>query len=234
MKQTTTDHHLKIALIGPDHSHNLVKINTRLLKYAAWTAPLFTTMLVILFAYLTMIFYKKSSSLKKEGSSQHQEIIQQNDSLKAQLTEQQEQLKNLEQKLIIPAEQNSELNFFATTKGQKDLTSQSQLLLQNLTFAVQDDNLEVKFELQNQSGAQRITGYFFLVTYDGSHVQFYPSIEATTTQYLFTQGESFNIGRFRNVILKTPLFRGVHHIKIRLIAFNKLGDLLHNKIFELN
>ena len=215
--------------------HKILRINPKILKFAAWSIPVSTFLLLIIFATLSVVLYKKINNIQSSTSEQSQNNVEQSSMYLKNIQDLQTQIETLNQKLLTPADNASSLQMFVTTKGFKDLSSQTLVNIENFQFSIQANNLDIKFELHNQSGSERTTGYFFVLTYTPEQLIFYPAIEQVQTELNFTQGETFNIGRFKNVIFKLPLPANVpaNKIKMKIIVFNRTGDLLFNKGFEI-
>lgn len=215
--------------------HKILKINPKILKFAAWSIPFTTLVLLLTFASLSIILYKKIHNIQISTSEQSQNIIEQTATYKKTIQDLQTEITTLNQKMLAPADNASSLQLFVTTKGFKDLTTQTLVNVENFQFSIQANTLDIKFELHNQSGLERTTGYFFVLTYTPEQLVFYPPIEQVQTELNFTQGETFNIGRFKNVIFKLPISNNLaaNKIKMKIIVFNRTGDLLFNKGFEL-
>jgi hypothetical protein len=226
---------LKLMFVEGNSEHRILKINPRILKLAAWSIPFTTLVLLLTFASLSVILYKKINSIKVSTSEQSQTTVEQINDYKKNIEELQSEITNLNQKMLTPADNASSLQLFVTTKGFKDLTAQTLVNVENFQFSIQANTLDIKFELHNQSGLERTTGYFFVLTYTPDQLVFYPAIEQVQTELNFSQGETFNIGRFKNVIFKLPINNNLNpnQIKMKIVVFNRTGDLLFNKGFEL-
>lgn len=215
--------------------HKILRINPKILKFAAWSIPVSTFLLLIIFASLSVILYNKINSIKVSTSEQSQNNVEQTSVYQKNIEELKLEIETLNQKLLTPADNASSLQMFVTTKGFKDLTAQTIVNIENFQFSIQANTLDIKFELHNQSGLERTTGYFFVLTYTPEQLIFYPTIEQVQSELNFTQGETFNIGRFKNVLFKLPLPANIsaNKMKMKIIVFNRTGDLLFVKGFEI-
>lgn len=215
--------------------HKILRINSRILRLAAWSVPLGTVLLLITFITLSIVLYIKIHNIQDSTSVKSLNITEQTENYKKTISELESQLSLVNEKLLAPSDNASALQFFVTTKGFKDLSAQTLVNVENFQFSVQDSKLDIKFELHNQSGLERTTGYFFVLTYTPDHLIFHPTLSQVQTELNFSQGETFNIGRFKNVIFKLPLPSNIVPSKIRMkiIVFNRLGDLLFNKSFDI-
>jgi hypothetical protein len=226
---------LKLMFVEGNTEHKILKINPNILKFAAWSVPLGTLLLLVIFISLSIILYNKINNIQDSSSVQSQTITEQINNYKKTILDLESQVTSLNEKLLTPADNASSLQFFLTTKGYKDLSAQTLVNVENFQFSVQANKLDIKFELHNQSGLERTTGYFFVLTYTPDQLIFYPTLAQVQTELNFSQGETFNIGRFKNVIFKLPLPANVDpsKIKMKIIVFNRSGDLLYNKGFDI-
>lgn len=226
---------LKLMFIEGNTEHKILKINPKILKLAAWSVPLGTLILLLVFASLSFVLYNKIHSIESSTYLQSQNINEQTDNYNKTIIDLKKQIEELNEKILTPADNANSLQFFVTTKGFKDLSAQTLVNIENFQFSVQANTLDIKFELHNQSGAERTSGYFFVLTYTPDQLIFYPSLNQVQTELNFTQGETFNIGRFKNVIFKLPLPINIlpNKTRIKIIVFNRSGDLLFNKGFDI-
>lgn len=226
---------IKLMLIEGNTEHRVLRINPQILKFAAWLVPFGTLSLLLLFGALSLFLYNKISNIEYSSSANDKNLATQITSYEKTIQDLNGQIQTLNEKILTPADEASSLQLFTTTKGYKDLSSQSLVNVENFNFSILANNLDIKFELHNQSGLDRITGYFFVLTYTPEQLIFYPRINLVQTELSFNQGETFNIGRFKNVIFKMPLTTEAQKSKIqmRIVAFNRTGDLLLNKSFEI-
>jgi len=226
---------VKLMFVHNGTEHRLLQLNPTILKLAAWAVPFISVLILSIFIVLSYILYQKLSNIKSDNSRQSETLLTQNNAYQEQVEDMNKQILELNEKLTAPADNASSLQLFVTTKGHKDLTAQTLINIENLSFSVQGNKLNLKFELQNQSGSERMTGYFFVLTYTAGQLIFYPPLAQVSTELNFSQGETFNIGRFKNVIFNTPLLPGTQDqkIKIKIVAFSRAGDLLINKSFDL-
>lgn len=229
---TISENKIKLICISNNTEHRLITFNAKALKISLWIVPIVSFFFILLFAFMTLKFYRQSGSIKHYQNSQIENINQQNEALQKQVQILNTQINDLNKKLTTPAESSNPLLLFNSTAGFKDLSDQAQVAVQNLSYSIKSNNLEVKFELHNQSGTDRMVGYFFVLTYAPGQLLFFPQIPMNTTEINFSLGETFNIGRFKNVIYQTPI-TATGKLKLKIIAFNRTGDLLLNQKFDL-
>jgi len=233
MSNAAKNSKIKLLFIKHDTDHRLLEIDSKALRLSLWIVPLFTFLFVISIGILSVKFYQKVSNIKETSSLSVQELKEQNDMLLSENKNFKEQVNELSTKLQTPSEGSNPLQLFATTKGFKDLVSQNLVSVENLSYAIKNGTLEMKFELHNQSSNERMMGSFFVFIYGQGQILLFPNLADVSAEINFSQGESFNIGRFKNVIFQTPLNATQGKIRSRIIAFNRTGDLLLNKFFDL-
>lgn len=226
---------VKLMFIEGNTEHRILRINPQILKFAAWLVPIGTVTLLIIFGALSLFLYNKISNIQFSSTVHDKNLAEQLVSNEKIIEDLNNQIQVLNNKILTPAENAGSLQLFTTTQGFKDLSSQTLVNVENFNFSIIANALDIKFELHNQSGLERITGYFFVLTYTPEQLIFYPTFNTIQTELNFSQGETFNIGRFKNVIFNLPLSPSAQKgkIQMRIVAFSRTGDLLLNKSFEI-
>jgi hypothetical protein len=224
---------IKLLFIKHDTDHRLIEVDSKALILSLWIIPIFTSLFILSLGILSIKFYQKVSNIKETSNLSVLELKEQNDGLLAENRNYKDQIVELSTKLQVPNDGLNPLQLFATTKGFKDLVSQNLVSVENLSYAIKNNVLEMKFELHNQSNNERMMGNFFVFIYAQSQILLFPNLSDVSSEINFAQGESYNIGRFKNVIFQTPLNSAQGKIKSRIIAFNRTGDLLLNKFIDL-
>ncbi|MAW07896.1 MAG: hypothetical protein CME61_06385 [Halobacteriovoraceae bacterium] len=121
-----------------------------------------------------------------------------------------------------------------TIKGQKDLRNSLITEIDELKVSKKENNLEVSFNLTNQSNQNRISGYLFVIYTNGPYSQYYPKIK-DSNDIKFFNGEFFSIARFRVTKIKyaalseeDPTFKEM----LKIVIFSRSGELLYLKNFD--
>lgn len=239
---------IKLLLVDNQSHHRILQVNSTLLKTVLWFVPLFLGTLMIALSVLTFNSYKRISNVKESSQDQLIKWQEEEKVLRQEVQGLEQQVQDLAQKLSLSAQQGTvtgsggeRKNLFPAgfvllgqAAGSQDLTAKSLVAVENFTFSLANQVLDIKFELHNQSGTDRTTGYFFVLLYIQGQLTIHPQIKLSAQPMAFSQGESFNIGRFRTVLVQTPLQAPPDsNMEARLVAFNRTGDLLMNQLITL-
>jgi hypothetical protein len=229
------DHSVKVLIIKDGLEHRVVKFTKQKLWWSLLAVPGGILLLIVFLALFSIYSWfqlqeKSSIDVQEVAELKKQNLFLQNEvgSLKNGLTE-------INNKLLIPTKEQNPLSLFITSQGFQNLTDENKVLVENLSYIPLDNNTyRIKFELHNQSGEEKSRGHFFVISHAGNQMFVYPnSINLSKGPLAFTDGEPFNVGRFKIIEFESKFLKQGQVI-LRIIIFSRTGDLLYNKMLSLD
>jgi hypothetical protein len=211
---------------GTPHGYHLSQGLVRLVLYLG---PSLLVLFIAISFFASNIFDLKRNFELKQSSDNQQKILNENNELKNQVSALQKDLTQFEQRIILPASEQSTLALFTTTLGTQNITG-------NTTAKVEYDSFEsagkakLNIRLINAQGGSSLNGYLVIIQYAASSLAFFPeNLIGSKLTIDYNKGDSFSVARFKSVSATFPKPTGskVHY---KVILFNKTGDIILNQI----
>ena len=229
------DHSLKILIIKDGLEHQVVKFTKSKLWCSLLVFPGLILFLMLSLATYSVYSWFKLKDQKSVESNEMVELKKQNFVLQNEVGSLKNSLTEINNKLLVPSKEQNPLSLFLTSQGFRNLTEENKVVVENLSYIPLDNNTyRIKFELHNQSGEEKTRGSFFAISHAGNQMFVYPnSINLSKGPLPFSDGEPFNVGRFKIIEFESKFLKQ-GQVNLRIIIFNKTGDLLYNKMLPLD
>ncbi len=234
-----------------------MQINPSTLKMVSFGAPFIV--LLSLLALTSVFFYMDvlKSNAGKEQPSLINELTIKNNELEQSLAEKLELINELQQKQAsLPSSttatatapttiattpdqspttsaSNNHLGIFKTMLNVKDLSSNPQFNIEQITAFSDQKNLRVRFNIVNSNQNEKRSGHVWVFVRHGDEYQIYPAQNAGQEEFQFKyfDGEPFSTSRFRPVdaTFRLPQ-KATDNILIKILIFNRSGDLIYQQV----
>lgn len=209
-----------------------LKLNKGLIKSLIIIIPLLVISSISI-SFLYSIYLKnRVNELKSKEPKVIAELKNETDTLKKIISTLKKDNIILTKKLSIGSTaetSTSSLGLFTTPLGIEDLREKELLKIEGLKINSKPNKIEFSFNLANNS-PEKLSGYLFVVQYQGNQIQFYPNYDLSekNLRLEYSKGESFSFSRFRPTIASfTKTSKASARYKIYI--FSRTGNLLAYK-----
>ncbi len=234
------DKSIGVMLYRPQKGPRYFEINKTLLKWLLYAPPTLTFIciigLLVSFSYFKSLRYLAE---KKEPEI-FSKLRDENNELSINLSESENIIKSLEQKLsktdISSSNEFSHLNFFKIPAGSADKTHTPTFQIKDITVQNTKNELVLNFHLHNLSdyNSSKKTGRLFIIARYNNSFYFFPEnvFSKDDIKITYTMGEYFATSRFRPVKATFPMPKSIRDVLFQVVIFSQTGDLIHHEILS--
>lgn len=213
------------------------KVNKGVLKLLLITLPILIVLSVLISTGFSLYLKNRIESVRSEEPIVIQNLRAQIDELNKDVKKANTNTEELVKKIAkgSPNEINSALSLFAIPSGFTDSRSLNEAKIENFSIVKKSDTLQLRFDiLNNLSSSKKLSGFIHIIQYSKNAMHLYPnnefSPENNTIQY--SQGESFNVARFRPVIADFPAPKGFS-VWYKVYIFSITGELISYHVTDV-
>ena len=226
-----------LLLYSPDSRPRYFEISRTFFKFFFLGLP-FLTVLAFLAISLGTVYFKQLKLMTVRREPQLiQTLREENSAIKTQLTEAEALGQELQEKLMVtPQDAAGTFSFFKPTLGQRELTQNPRISVENINVLTEGNNTRLQFRIVNQGGeGRRTSGFVFIILKTKNSYIFWPEKENSPRQmqYQFNEGEFFATSRFRPVNASFPLFERGSTVAFQIVIFSNTGDILHRGLHSV-
>lgn len=231
----TANNKLAFILYEEKNPPKYFEVKKSTLRFILFGMPIVTLICIVTISLIFIYFKHIENQLKKKEPVVIQALKENQRVLEKKGVELNTLNNQLQKKLLSKAPENLEtLNLFKPVLGQKDLSHELAIKIDQVSIKENDDKINFKFNIVNiQPSGQKLSGYIFIILKTLNSFFIYPenAMEHDELQLSFTKGESFGTWRFRPVETNFPNNKqGLDKMLFRIFIFSRTGDLIHKQI----
>jgi hypothetical protein len=218
-----------------------VKTDKGLLKFTLYALPVVTLVALIVVLAGSVYFKQIAEMARRKEPAIIKDLKAKNAKLATQLTQVTQLNNEFEKKLSSTSTKGAgfpTLSLFRSIPGQEDLSTTPMLGFETANFELEDNKVNVKFDIINQTtDGRKLSGYIHIHMATPNKMSFYPQNEIASEDMLlsYNQGESFAFSRLRHVNASFDL-TGYKSTKalFKVLIFSRTGDILLKKLIAHN